>query len=202
VSPFVPALAVAVVLLAFGLSACGGSSSTTGSGAATVATTTAATTAVAVKAREAATVVIRKFGSEASSAQAQQAEAVLHAYLGARAVSEWGRACSYLTVAKRDELGRIAEASVQAKGEGCAGVLAVLAKEVPSSERADLGKAEVVALRVGKGRSYAIYMAAGAEYATPMRFEGGSWRVVGAEPRPLMTVAKISTRTNYSQKES
>jgi hypothetical protein len=175
VSPLTAAALVTAVLLVLGISACGGSNPATG---------TTASRAVAVKAREAAAAVIRKFGSKATPSQARQAEAVVHAYLGARASSEWGKACSYLTPERRSEFSRVAH-SKQIKGNGCADLLALVTKELSSTARAGLGKAEVTSVRVGKGRGYVIYTDAGAEYATPMRLEGGEWKVAGIQPRSL-----------------
>jgi hypothetical protein len=130
---------------------------------------------------------IPDFGSEARASEQKRAAAALAAYLRARAGGDWSRACSYLAVATRGELERLAGPS-KGGSEGCGMALAALSHgggRGSSQSRADPLTAGVAALRVRGKSAFALFHGPNnSKYVMPMISEGGAWKMSQLAPLP------------------
>jgi hypothetical protein len=124
---------------------------------------------------------IPNFGSEAPASEQQRATAVLAGYLRARAGGEFSRACSYLALATRGELERLA-GGANGQSKGCGAILAALSRG-PAASRADPLAGGVAALRVRAKSAFALFHGPGnSKYVMPMVSEGGAWKVSQLAP--------------------
>lgn len=119
---------------------------------------------------------IQESGTEASSAEFDEAAAALHAYLDARAAGAWSVACDNLA---RGVVGQLAALG----GEGgdahsCAEILAGLTAGVSPGALREATVADVGSLRVDGDSGFLLYRGAhGTTWFVPMAREDGSWKV-------------------------
>jgi hypothetical protein len=191
---------LALLALAFGLSACGGvssSSATTSSAASTGANTTPATpkpralttVELAAERRQAGPAApfvkakadnsVPTFGTQAGASQRDQAEATLKAYLQARAKADWPAACRYLSASTRQGFEKLASSSSssssKSKAPGCAPILAALSK---GADLSDPFSGHLLSLRVHGINAFALFYGPHhQQYIVPMNREGGQWRL-------------------------
>jgi hypothetical protein len=129
---------------------------------------------------------VQEFGSEASDAEFEEAAAVLHAFLDARAAGDWEGACEQLATSTAEAFDEFAEKLPQFKGSGCADVLESLSGRVPESELKRTAVADVGALRVEGDQAFLLYHGvAGVDYAITMVQEDGRWKVASMAGVPL-----------------
>lgn len=138
----------------------------------------------------------REYGAEATASQARPIEAAFHAYLGAVAAGEWGKACSHLTATAQRRKANNAK-FLGANSASCAANLQATTETLTSSQRASLAKAEASAVRVQGEDAYVLYKAAGAEAAMLARREAGAWKLGGSLPN--FTTSKHSTNNDHSK---
>jgi hypothetical protein len=187
---------LALLALAFGLSACGGgssSSATISSAASTAANTTPATpkphaptaAELAAERRQAGPAApfvkakadnsVPTFGTQAGASQRDQAEATLKAYLQARAKADWPTACHYLSAPTRQGFEKLASSSAKAKALGCAQILAALSK---GADHSDPFSGHLLSLRINGAHAFALFYGPHhQQYIVPMNREGGQWRL-------------------------
>jgi hypothetical protein len=178
------------VALGGSLSACGGGSSSSSAGgptttapAAPSASPVASLAAERRAAGRAAPFVdpeadnsVPTFGSEAGPSQRRRAEAVLRAYLRARAGRDWPSACTQLSAVVREGFEKLS----RRPGATCAQILAALSK---GSDLADPLTGHLLSLRVSGGNAFALFYAPHRQqYIVPMAREGQAWKVSQAAP--------------------
>jgi hypothetical protein len=167
-------IAAALALAASGLSACGSDDS---SGADVDASTTPT---VAEESQTGSASFdtegykkILSFGREAGPAEVEAAEAVVAAYLRARAELDGEAACSHI--------GRLSVrllSNTPPDLEECAEGFVATASEIPAPERASTMTDGLASLRVEGDRAYALYHGAkGVDYFIPMVKQGGEWKL-------------------------
>jgi hypothetical protein len=125
---------------------------------------------------------LRDFGSPATGAQAQRAEAVLRAYFAALVSSEWSRACSYLAAPVRRVRARFAQA--KHKGNTCASGLRVSSEALRASHPTVFAEPEVSSVRTEGKRGF-IFCSGGAgssESVMPIRSKSGVWKLAPLGP--------------------
>ncbi len=145
-------------------------------------TATTAGTEAAQRAHE----TIRKFGLEATAAEAKQAKAAMLGYQNARVAGEWSKACSYLAKPIRRLFGRIGSKTQEGDSKGCAGFVETSTRKLSPSERSDLAKVQVISVRVEDDQGYVLYKdVKGDEFANSMKIEGGKWKIGGITGTPL-----------------
>jgi len=128
---------------------------------------------------------IQEFGEESDEAELEEAAAVLHGYLVARAEEDWQAACAKLAKSVKEQLQELAARSESLKGRGCAAILETLTPPLPPTTRRESTIVDAGSLRHEGERAFLIYRGAGgASYAVLMAPEGGGWRVgsLGATP--------------------
>jgi hypothetical protein len=119
----------------------------------------------------------KEFGSEASGSEAEEAEAVLLAYLEAQAAGEWSTACSYLAKELRRFDAKIARGA-PGGSEGCPGFVEGVTERLSPSERSSLTDIDVVSVRIEGESGFITYIAGtGAETAKPIQEEAGEWKL-------------------------
>jgi len=160
---------LAFAVAAFSISACGG-----GSGGSTASTTSTSSTSPPGDAAY-------HLGHEATASQAKPVEAAFHAYMGALAAGEWGKACSYLTMTAQRRKANSARL-LGAKSASCPAGLEATTETLLSSQRVALAGAETSAVRIDGDSAVVLYDAGSTEAAMPARREGGKWKVGGSLP--------------------
>jgi hypothetical protein len=116
------------------------------------------------------------FGKEADASEREAASKVLVENSTARAREDFATQCSSLTAAVIKEVDK--EGVALSAGAGCANSLEAEAKLVPKSKLADNMTGPIDALRVEKGKGYALYHGKkDKDYEVPMALEGGQWKV-------------------------
>jgi hypothetical protein len=130
---------------------------------------------------------IQESGQEGSQAQAEDAAAVLHAYLDARVAHDWDEACFYVAASLSATIELFAERYAKDKGiEGCPETLEAFASGSGQQALLETAKVNVGALRIDGDRGFLLYHGAGgAPYAMPMVREGGAWKVGSLDGVPL-----------------
>lgn len=131
---------------------------------------------------------IQEFGSEASTSERDRAAEALHGFLDARAARDWSTACSYMSAGLIGSLEALLAHAPQAeKPKGCAEILAALSGGAPDQALQDVAQADVGSLRSDGERGFLLYHGANdTDYAMPMVFEGGAWKVGALEGSPLL----------------
>src|SRR5262249_48604508 len=118
---------------------------------------------------------IQTYGLEAPSPQRVQASLTLQRYLNAKARSNWGSACTYLSRALQSQL------SAMAKGAGagdCAATMAAFSANIPSALLRKAAQVKVLSLRAKGDHAYLIYAdGEGTVAQFPMVRQGGAWAV-------------------------
>lgn len=130
---------------------------------------------------------IQEYGNEPSRSEFEEAAAVLHEYLDARAAGAWRVACQKLAPAAATELVRqLGPATGEAKA-GCAQILAGLTAGLPPSALREAAVADVGALRAEGNRGFLLFRGArGQNYFFPMVREWGHWRAAAIAASPLL----------------
>lgn len=135
---------------------------------------------------------VQTFGDEGQEGEAAQAAATLAAYLRARAAQQWPEACAQASRQLEEELAKLIQrAKVTKQGvekpKGCAGTLALLEGNTPSSSlrQGEVGK--VLSFRVRPdGYAYLIYEDRGGTIRfIAMAKNDGAWKVNVPEPTEL-----------------
>jgi hypothetical protein len=165
-----PLAAALALLLAIGLSACGGSGDAGSSSEGGEATAT--TTSEANKGGEAS---IEEFGSEAGGSDRQQILAVFTDYMNAIADKDYGAACSHLSATVQSSLKQIAGKALG--GKGCSAILPkLLAPTAPQVAR-EQANGKITKVRVEGDRAFVVFHAPGAKlYQLTMVEEDGEWK--------------------------
>jgi hypothetical protein len=175
--------AVLVVLLATGVTACGGGDSSDATMTATAEDSSAAEGSSAAFRTPGGDNSIQNFGEEADAGELEAATATLTGFMQARAKSDWAKQCFYLAKAAIAPLEQLASRSPQLEGKGCVAILAQLGTGAPPSTRADAMTDGVASLRVEGNRGFALYHGArGVDYFVPMTREEGEWKVGALAP--------------------
>lgn len=129
---------------------------------------------------------VQNFGEEADDATRQQAAAVLHGYLDARAAGDWARACAYLAADAREMLLEASTKSEQLKGKSCGGIVAAFSRGAEVTLRVEAAQADVGSLRIEDGRGFILFRGIeGTVYAAPMSEEDGRWKLATIVSTPL-----------------
>jgi hypothetical protein len=189
-SKLLPTLAIAA-FLALGLAACGGGDDTTGSatGATTGGEKEPGSSDSGSERGSASFLVpggdnsIQEFGEEADSAELEEAEEALGAYLEARANEDWAKSCGYLAEEALTPLEQLAKASPQLKGADCGQILAKLQASTPTSEEPNPMTDGLAALRVEDDRGFALFHGAkGTDYFILLSKRDDGWAVAALAP--------------------
>ncbi|HEX2096368.1 MAG TPA: hypothetical protein VHF50_03255 [Solirubrobacterales bacterium] len=129
---------------------------------------------------------VQEFGSEAAEADVEDAAAVLHAFLEARAAGNWAKACKQLAADVLESFQQFTERSPQLRGKECPEVLGGLSGPGTKEARREAAIADVGALRVEGDQGFVLYHGAqDTPYAIPMRLEDGRWKVAALAGVPL-----------------
>jgi hypothetical protein len=130
---------------------------------------------------------IQNFGSEAGGSEFEEAAAVLHGFLDARAEGDWTAACSHLSKSTVESFEKLAAQSKQSGRKGCADILGQLINPAAKREMSEeAATADVGSLRTEGERAFLIYT--GAEktvIAIPMTKEGDVWKVASIAGTPI-----------------
>jgi hypothetical protein len=109
---------------------------------------------------------------------------VLETYMQAFAAGNWARSCAHLSDSAVTSLAQFAAGSIKLKGKGCAELLPPLLARAPASDRANTLINGVSGLRVGGGRSFALYHGPDSvDYFMPMQKQAGTWKVASLSPQ-------------------
>jgi hypothetical protein len=173
----VPVL-VALVVVTFVLSACGGGSSSSSTGSTSHSHGSPSSKSAQVN-KPSGGAEITAYGKEAVEAERETASRVLEANLKARASEDWAGQCASLSAELIKEIVERAELISGKKGTGsCPEGLEFESEPVPESVLKNPMSGPIDALRVEGSKGYALFHGAdGIEYAMPMVEEGGRWRV-------------------------
>jgi hypothetical protein len=184
-------LAIAV-LLALGLSACGGGSDSTSSGAASTSNAENGSDAGSSGGSQQGSASFRvpggdnsiqEFGEEADSAELEVAEKALAGYLDARAAGNWKQSCNYLSEDALAPLEKVAATTPQLKGADCGEILEGLQGSASKSEIASPLINGLAALRVEGDTGFALFRGPkDAPYYVLMAKQGDDWKVGGLAP--------------------
>jgi hypothetical protein len=130
---------------------------------------------------------IQEFGEEASASMREEAAEALHGFLDARAAGDYAKACSYLSAAAtRGFAAPLAKKQGKEAPMGCSSILARLSRSVSHSVLIDAAEADVGSLRTDGKRGFLLYHGSRhANYAMPMVFSGGRWKVAAIEGSEL-----------------
>lgn len=129
---------------------------------------------------------IQEYGDEPSRAVFDEAAAVLHDFLDARAAGAWRSACQRL--AGSVVTGLVQQLAGQANGGPghCAEILAALSSGAPPAVLREAAQADVGALRVKGESGFLLFRGAhGESFLMPMRREGGHWKVAAVAASSL-----------------
>lgn len=119
----------------------------------------------------------KEFGSEATGSEAEEAEAVLLAYLEAQAGGDWSTACSFLTEELRKLYARLA-GNAPGGPEGCPGFVETTTERLSPSERSSLTAIDIHSVRIEGDSGYIVYTGgSGTETAKPVRQEASEWKL-------------------------
>ena len=175
-----PAVALAVLLLAVGLAACGGGSDSSS----TAADSGGGSAQYRIKGGDNS---IQEFGSEVEGSEFKRAATALHDFLDARAAGDAAAACSYMSKSVIESFKQLAARSAQGDGTSCPTILEELTNPAAKpAVKAEAAQADVGSLRVEGERAFLIYTGAGKTIlAMPMADEGGTWKVAGLAGTPL-----------------
>lgn len=125
---------------------------------------------------------IQEYGLEGPSEDRVGAARTLQAYLTAQTAGRWGRACSYLSAATKEELERlVGQAKTkdeEPKPEGCAEIMRALGGSASGSASRKAADIRVRSMRVAGDQAFAVYEdSEGRSFAIAMDREGDSWFV-------------------------
>jgi hypothetical protein len=122
---------------------------------------------------------IQEFGAEADTSEFEEAAAVVHNFLDARAAGDWAAVCTYMSSSIIESFEELAEGAQQIEDRSCAGLVEALMN--PAAKRlmqVEAAKADVRSLRTEGDRGFVIYTGVeGSVYAVPMAREDGTWKV-------------------------
>jgi len=129
---------------------------------------------------------IQEFGEEGDEGELEEAAAVLHDYLVARAEEDWPAACDVLAGTVTDQLETLASRSDALDGQGCAKILEALTPPLPAAVRRESTIVDAGSLRHEGERAFLIFRGAGGDvYAIVMEQESGSWKVGALATTPI-----------------
>lgn len=130
---------------------------------------------------------VQEFGDEADGSERDEAAAVLHSYLDARAAGDWGAACSYMARSIVESFEKLVASADQIKDKSCANVMERLTNPAAKpAMKAEAEQADVGSLRIEGDRAFAIYSGPdGVVLTMPMTKEDGSWKVGSLIGTPL-----------------
>jgi hypothetical protein len=185
-------IAIAALLIALLLSACGDDSGTAGTTAAETAASGSAggeggppASGAEPNAWNAVNKPLRadilSYGDKGSEAQVEAAAAVVSDYLDARSIEDSGAACSYMS----PRLIEMVTVEAKQRGErGCIAGVENLAALSSLNEVEEAGEIDATSVRISRNgkRAFLIYDDAyGDVYAMLMRPEDGAWQIHGFE---------------------
>ena len=124
-------------------------------------------------------------GEEGSEAELDQGANVVEAFLTARAVGEWARACAQLSPAMLGKIEHLATSATELEDKSCPSFLGAFTR-LSAKERRDTAVVEAGSLRRQGRRAFLIYYASGEiVYAMPLSREGEDWKVGSLSPERL-----------------
>ncbi len=131
---------------------------------------------------------LAEFGSEGTDSERSEIDRLVDAYLAAIAKADWGEACSYLSVAVKDQLAELA--ARQRQGEDCAQALPEFLQAMVGPEgAAPISAPEGVAsFRVQEGvGGFALFHGSDAtDHWLALKPEDGEWKVLSIAPQPFL----------------
>jgi hypothetical protein len=154
--------ALACLIVALALSACGGGGSST-----------ASQTTVSTEGGGFETGPLKVVGGGSSSYRIRRHHA---------RVPGFGEACSYVS---KGLVGRLGASSPRLAGEGCPAILAALTVPGPGGSDYESSEVEAESLRAKGARGFLLYRAATAPYFMRMVKERGAWKVDLLAPTPF-----------------
>lgn len=129
---------------------------------------------------------VQEFGSEASSSEFEEAAAALHAFLDARAASDWATACEYLATDVVASLEQLTAGSQRQGDASCPQLLRNLSGSATERARKEAAIADVGSIRVEGETGFALYHGArGVDYAISMTREDDGWKVATLAGIPI-----------------
>jgi hypothetical protein len=129
---------------------------------------------------------VQEFGSEADTAEFDQAAEAVHGFFDARVRGDWEAACSYLAADVAESLQQLSGKSKELADGGCPETLEAISEGVPQSAFKEAAKADIGSLRVEGDQAFVIYVGANQMVlAMPMKDEDGTWTVASLAGTPL-----------------
>jgi hypothetical protein len=127
--------------------------------------------------------VVQTFGREATKAERDQANAVIQAWMKARATQDWVKDCSYFS---REYIHIMVETDAVSVSKGkvknCPQALAFFGHQASGDYKNTL-TGPIDSLRVGEGHGYAQYHGNdGHDWVIPVERESGKWWVSNGTP--------------------
>jgi hypothetical protein len=145
-----------------------------------------------------------EFGTEASPAEREEANAVLEENLKARAAADFTEQCATLSAQTIKEVNYTAHVSATRKSEkGCGGKLRELATPLSKSREARKDRLDgpIPAMRIKGKQAYALFHGTdGKNWVMPMEKEDGEWRVAALQEKalPPKSASKSPTKSKKS----
>lgn len=129
---------------------------------------------------------IANFGAEAPHRELRAAAALAHDYLAALVTEDWAGACRRLSTKVASGVERLAAAVPEFEGKGCSAALAKLIGSVSPAAGRQATLLDAAALRHKGGLSFLIYHGAGGHsFFLKLVREGGDWEVDALSPTAL-----------------
>jgi hypothetical protein len=121
---------------------------------------------------------IQEFGAEGSESELQQAAEAVYGFFASRAREEWDAACSYLAKSNIEQLEQLGSQSRQFRNAGCAAILEAFTRQLPAAAERVVATVDAGSLRREGEQGFLMYYGADrAQYAMPLKNEGGIWKV-------------------------
>ncbi len=151
---------------------CGGS----GGGSSASTTSTSPSGSAGSRSQPAGDNSIQTFGQEATGSDRSSLTGAFGGYLGAMAVRDYSKACTFLSRQTTKSLEQIVVAQLRAKG--CTAILPKLLSGSASVNARQQAAGAITAVRVKGDRAFVLYHAPGARlYTLTMVREKGAWKV-------------------------
>lgn len=130
---------------------------------------------------------VQNYGSEADTAELQEVEGTIAAFLDARAAGNWPRVCAYLSKSTLQPIEQMVASSPQLKGKGCGALLDALSGASPPQARANTMTHGLASFRADGEQGFALYHGAqGVDYFLVMRKEDGVWKAGAIAPSEFL----------------
>lgn len=129
--------------------------------------------------------IVQAYGREATAAEREQASELIHAWMKARAITDWKRDCRHFAEVYARRLTADARRVSEGRATTCPQALAYFGPiRAASGNCKNTLDGPIDSLRVESSKGYAQYHGNdGRDYVVPMRMEDGKWWV--SNPRPF-----------------